>query len=502
MTGPARGPRGTWQHLCWWRGQGSLDTERTLHGLPRDDLSAAMLLEDEYAGEIHRLAGSGTWHIWDGRCHAPDDGDRISRIVAGLAYRAAAALEQCRLEITREHLRAAGAENEAAGQAAADREWQRWEQPAKYLAGLRRSAGAGSLLKYLGTITSCPDKVMDERHPEWLNFANGTVNLSTLQAKPHDPADMLAYCLETAWNPAARCPRFLALARTVCGGDEDVLWYLIRLLGYALLGDNRAQKIVFISGPSGSGKTALLSVLSRLLGPLAHESQAQLVTLARHGRNARTENSVRGRRLVTITETSAFMTIDEGQLKRITGESVISVDQHYARTEIETPVTWLIVVATNQMPSLVNFDDAMRRRVIVIPGGQPVPAHLQADRLAEQVAAEEAEGILALLAKACAQYWRQGLAMPLAVQIATDAYAGEQNTVADFLADCCLRSPGSAIAQHDLHLQYQKWARGGHQLGRRTFYDHMRMQPGISHNEVMRRFEGITWNARMLSGTI
>lgn len=494
------GQPGTWQFLGLWDGE-VLNPGATLDRLPDSDHDAAMLICAERPGELHYAVGTGTWHIWDGRCHAPDTSGYSGRLISDYAQRARIVLERAASEI-RMDVRGSMEPDASEAQireAIADR-MKPWDRQIKYHAGLLRTAGHSALHKMLQVMCGCDDASLAERHPGWLNTASGTVDLATGLVRPHDPRDLITYCLDVPYlggRPWERCPRFLALAARMCGGDLDVMWCLIELLGYALLGDNREQKIIYLSGDTGSGKSKLLHIVRTVLGALGHESQADLITVVRHGRNARTENSIRGRRLLTITETSAFMLTEEAQLKRLTGESVISVNQHYARTELKTPVTWTIFVATNQMPTLTNFDDAMRRRIIVIPTGAGLREHEMNPRVAEQILAAESEGIASLLVQACGQYLRRGsLMIPHVVAMATDRYAQEQNTVANFLAECAdlIMPNGSGpavVAMSAAWSAYERWARGGSKLGRNEFYEHMSRQPGVSRNDAMRRFEGL-----------
>jgi putative DNA primase/helicase len=505
-----RGPAGTWQYLAMWdAGRGRMDLGATLAALPADDLSAAFLLSAERPGEMNYADGPSRWHIWNGMCHAPDDSRAIGRVVAGLGVRAEHLLERCRAEVAARELaalEAAGGEvTGAAARSAADAAWKRWEGPARYLAGLRRAAGAGALARIMMDVLGVSEDYFTDRRPYWMNTVSGTVSMETLEVKPHDPADRLAYCLSTAWVPGARCPRFMGLLRRAAGGDEEVASYLMRVLGYCLIGSNPEQQIFFISGPSASGKSVLLEIVAAVLEGLAHESQVALITVQRHGRNARTENSIRGRRYLPITETSAFMTVDEGQVKRLTGERVISVDRHYALEELRTPVTFTIVVATNQMPVLTSFDAAMRRRVVVIPGGDTIPEELRDRHLADRILAEEKEGILACLLAAAHEYLRTGrLPQPLAVRMRTDVYQSEQDTVAGFIAESCDMAAGAATEAGVLWRAYQEWARGSGRLGRNEFYDQLAQQPGVLRvrNEyyTVHRFEGLRMKAPDGSG--
>lgn len=507
MTAPERGQSRTWQHLVYWR-NGAIDLDETLRWLPTDDLHAALLLSAEREGELHYANQSGMWHIWDGRAHSPDTGGKAAKLVHEFALRCELALAQCREQVRQAvAVRNQGAAADAIARAVATA-WEPWKPAEKYAAGLRRAAGSSALQRVMAEVCAVDESVLDERHPTWLNCLNGTVDLSTGLIKPHDPADMITYCVPVNYV-AARCPQFWNLVYRMCGQDYEVAVYLLKALGYALLGDNREQLIFFINGPTKSGKSMVLYIVRSVLGPLAHESQAELITVVRHGRNARTENSIRGKRLITITETSKFMHIDEGQLKRLTGEPVISVDQHYAKAEIKTLVTFTGFVATNDMPTVPNYDGAMEQRISVVPGGPTIPAEQRDKQLAGRILAEEAEGILALLVEACVEYHRSGgLAMPLAVRMETDRYRGQQDTVANFIRDCCIVVTGwsssglaAAIPMTQAWEVYRRWARGEIHLGRNEFYDHMARQPGVvrvDDGSRKRQFEGLCWNDEAL----
>lgn len=494
----SRGQPGTWQYLAFWSG-GVIDPDATLRDLPADDVHTAIALMNELNGYVHYAHGSGTWYLWDGRCHRPAVSGEQGRLISDYALRMRRMLEAARQIVFERAERGLPATaGEAALKRAREQAWAPFEPAAKYAAGLLKAGPRAALLTVLADHAGIADEEMEERNPGLLNFANGTVDLGTGFIRPHNPADMITYCLDVNYQPGSRCERFLALAHRMLGGDTAVLWYLLKLAGYALLGDNREQKIIFINGPTGSGKSQFLYILTEVLGALAHSSQPDLITVVRHGRNARTENSIRGARVITITETSQYMNIEEAQLKRLTGEAMISVDQHYAKTELKTPVTWLIFVATNQLPTLTNFDAAMRRRIIVIPGGPTIPDELMDTRIAAKILSAEREGILALLVAGCAEYCRTGTISdwPLAVQMATESYQTEQNTVANFVADTMVIGGWSAdgIHQQDTWRAYQDWSTGSSRLGRNEFYEHLRKVPGMNYDDASRRFRGVAWN--------
>jgi P4 family phage/plasmid primase-like protien len=494
-----RGQAGTWRYYGMWDG-GTLAAEQTLAALPASDLDAARLITGERPGQLHYAQAQGDWYAWDGRCHARAVADIAGQLVLAFAADMEILLAQLQASVRARALaQLPGGASEAAARQAAEQAWKPYESAARYAAGLRRSAGLSALRSVLQVACSCDDRLLEDRNPRMLNFANGTADLATGQMKAHDPADMITYCLEYEYRPAARCPQFARFARRVCGGDEDVFRFLMLVLGYCLTGANPERRIFFLSGETSSGKSVLTDIMHSLLGPLFHPSQATLITLTRHGRNARVMNSVRGKRLIAIAEASAFMTIDEGHLKTLTGERRMAIDQHYARTEIDAPVTWTIIVVTNEMPGLTSFDSALRERILVIPGGPAIPAGERDTHLGARLLAAEAEGILAALVAASVEYYRSGLTVPLVVAMETEKYAEQQNTVTEYLRDCFTQGPaaypaGGSVARRDVWDGYVRWAGKGPKLGRNKFFEQFGAIPGVSYNPANRRFEGISWN--------
>ena len=195
-----------------------------------------------------------------------------------------------------------------------------------------RQAGHSALLKYLATECSVADKVFDERLPRWLKCRNGTVDLETGVIRPHDPADMLAYCL---------------------------------------LGENPEQMVFFIAGPPKPGKTQILYTVREVFGWLAHESQAGLVRLsamaatpARRTRSGQAAGHDHRDVQLHARRRGPAQEADRGAGDR-GGPALREV-------RLRTPVTFTIALATNDMPALTNFDDAMRERIAVIPGGPTI----------------------------------------------------------------------------------------------------------------------------------
>jgi P4 family phage/plasmid primase-like protien len=503
MADPRRGQSGSWRWAGLWDERGELDLAATLGSLPADDRHAAQLIADERPGQIHYVGlteRTGRWYIWDGRCHRPDDGGTAEQVAVFWADRVLELLRECRRQV--ENRIATGMAGSSADEVAraVKREWAAWEPVSKYHHGLHRSAGHGACLRYLSILPGVrvPEKEMADRHPQWLNCRNGTVDLATMMIKPHDPADMITYCVDHDFVPGARGAGWEALLWHVAGENPAVLDYLVRMLGYSVLGDNRSQLIFFMTGQTNSGKTQVTEAVAGVLGALAHNSTGALIGRSKSERHARVEASLAGKRFVTIDESAERIAIDEGQLKRITGSSVIGVNRLYAITEIEVRVAFTIWQSANEMPTMSGFDDAIRRRVRAIPCGATVPPEQRVDRLGEKLAAAEGEAILAMLIWGACAYLAAGEQCPPEVELATAEYEAEQDTAASFRAECCMDVPQwngqmPEVSQAEMRREYVAWCAATRtpMLPKHAFNKRFSQLPGVSWDLHNKRYRGI-----------
>jgi P4 family phage/plasmid primase-like protien len=332
-----------------------------------------------------------------------------------------------------------------------------------------------------------------------LNFANCTAALDADAWWEHNPADLITHCLPWNYNPQAACPQFLHLVWKMTGPDGDqspahreLYEFVLSVLGYCLIYGNPAQLVFFLTGPTKTGKTTVVEIVAELLGEqLAHKSKPVLVTVSRSGdTHDSVRYSIRGRRLVYVDETEAKMRIDVSALKDLSGAGSVPVRKMRGSTEVPTPVTWAMVIPTNQMPSMVGGDDSVAERLVqILCGGETIPVEQRDPGLKAKIIAAEAEGILALLAGYARQYYTRGLSQPEAVRAASAKYMAAQDTVGGFRADQCTAVPlprqqYAWAVRSELFAAYEDWCGGrGKGLGRNEFYEAMRDQPGVGETK-------------------
>lgn len=222
-----------------------------------------------------------------------------------------------------------------------------------------------------------------------------------------------------------------------------------------LTGVIREHAFLFLYGPGGNGKSVLLNTLAAVMGDYATSANMDLFTITRGEQHPTGLASLRGARLVTAQETEAGQVLAEARLKATTGGDRIKA-RFMGRDFFEYSPVFKLVMAGNHRPVIRNPDDAMRRRLHLLPlvykpatpdGGLP-------DRLME-----EAPGILAWAIQGCALWQRYSLGMPQAVQDATADYFAEQDSIAHWLGEQCEAVPGARTASSALFRDWQGWAR-------------------------------------------
>ena len=96
--------------------------------------------------------------------------------------------------------------------------------------------------------------------------------------------------------------------------------------------------------------------------------------------------------------------------------------------ETQAPVTWTVIIGTNEEPNVEKWDDAIGRRVSKIPSGPSLDDSEVDFELEDKILDDKVEGVLASLVAGCIEYFRlrsqdgDGLIMPAAVLQATNDF--------------------------------------------------------------------------------
>ncbi len=297
--------------------------------------------------------------------------------------------------------------------------------------------------------------------PWLLNTPTGTIDLRTGQARPHDRRDLITKM--TAVGPGGECRKWKEFLHRIFAGNENLIAYIQRVLGYSLTGSVKEHSLFFCYGTGGNGKGVLLGTWQKILGDYSVVAPMATFTATQNERHPTELAMLRGARLVTAQETEDGHHWAESKIKALTGGDPVSA--RFMRQDFFTyQPTFKLIVAGNHRPSLRNVDEAIRRRFNLIPFTVTIPPAERDPDLAEKLK-EEWPGILAWAIEGCLEWQRTGLAPPAAVVEATESYLTEEDAVGRFLSERCERHPQAVAELKKLYSEW-KWfcERSGEQI--------------------------------------
>ena len=290
--------------------------------------------------------------------------------------------------------------------------------------------------------------------PWALNTPDGTVNLVTGDLGKHDRNDHLTKI--TAIGPSGGCPLWLEFLRRITDGDDDLIAFMKRMIGYSLTGSTREHALFFGYGTGANGKSVFLNTIAGIMGDYQTTASTDTFTISHADRHPTDLANLRGARLVTATETEEGQRWAESRIKALTGGDPISA--RFMRQDFFTfTPTFKLMICGNHRPSLRNVDEAIRRRLFLIPFDVTIPPDERDDTLPERLRAEWA-GILEWAIDGCLDWQEHGLAAPERVRAATDEYLTTEDAFATWIEETVDRSSGAHETTADLYQSWKTWA--------------------------------------------
>ena len=341
----------------------------------------------------------------------------------------------------------------------------------------------------------------DRRHAattaEWdadpwlLNTPGGVVDLKTGRQRAHDRADRMTKI--TTASPSGDCPIWRQFLDEVTGGDAELQAYLQRMVGYCLTGVTSAHALFFLYGTGANGKSVFATVIGTILGDYAATASMDTFVETRGDRHPTDLAGLRGARFVTAIETEQGRRLNESKVKAITGGDKISA-RFMHKDFFEYTPQFKPVIVGNHKPAIRNIDEAMRRRLHMIPFTVTIPPDRRDPRLTEKLLAER-DGILAWAVAGCLAWQREGLKPPASVQAATEEYFEAEDAMGRWIDERCVREANAKSLTAELFTDWKQWAEAsGEFIGSQRRFSDLLITRGIEkwRNSVgVRGFQGI-----------
>jgi putative DNA primase/helicase len=290
--------------------------------------------------------------------------------------------------------------------------------------------------------------------PWLLNTPGGVVDLRAGRTRPHRPDDYFTKI--TAVAPGGECPLWQAFLDKITGGDKDMQAFLQRVAGYSLTGETTEHALFFGYGTGANGKGTFLNALTGIMGDYAAVATMETFTASQTERHPTDLAMLRGARLVTAQETEVGRRWAESRIKALTGGDPITA--RFMRQDFFTFLPqFKLVIAGNHKPGLRNVDEAMRRRLNLIPFNVTIPKNERDPDLAAKLKAEW-PGILQWMIDGCLAWQAVRLSPPEVVTRATDNYLEAEDATGLWLAECCDVGPHRIEGSTALFQSWKQWA--------------------------------------------
>jgi putative DNA primase/helicase len=302
-------------------------------------------------------------------------------------------------------------------------------------------------------IAAMPD--VFDRDAELFNVQNGTLDLRTMQLKPHDRTDRITKVGGAVYDPHADCPAFKAFLHEIFKADVDLIAFYQRLIGYMLTALTSEQGVYILWGGGANGKSVLLKTQSALMGDYAVHTPGETFMVQKNPSVRSDVARLAGARLVTSTEVEDGQRLAETLIKQFSGEDKVTARKLY-KAEFEFEPCCKIFIAANHKPVVRGTDYAIWRRINLIPFTFTVPPDRRIPQMAEKRLIPELSGILNW-ALAGLQAWRDvGLDPPECVTAATEEYKSESDVLADWIEDQELEGAGRSALNSGLRKAYEQ----------------------------------------------
>lgn len=304
-----------------------------------------------------------------------------------------------------------------------------------------------------------------DTHPYLINCKNGTYDLETMTFREHDWKDFLT--MQTNFDYTMQevtCPRWEQFIKEVTQDNKDKADYLQRALGYSILGTGKEECMFILHGKTArNGKSTMLDAIQHLLGDYSTVAPVELICRNERQKNAEAANPVlarlKGKRMVTMSESDTAGKLDEATIKQYTGGEDITARELY-QSAITFKPQFTMWLSCNDLPAVKDKSLFASDRVRVIEFNRHFSDEEQDKGLKDYFETPEAmKGIFTWLVAGYFKYRRFGLKMCDDMKKVIKQYEKDNDLVLQFLEEKCEGTDEGYTKAKTLYDNYKIWCK-------------------------------------------
>lgn len=349
---------------------------------------------------------------------------------------------------------------------------------------LRDTPGQDKLLQMLRRIRDplvVLPKQIDQQH--YVKACpNGVIDLRTGELRPGRPEEYILNAIVTEYDPELLwkddpCPETNRFLLSSMDGDQELVDFIWRLLGYGLITERRDHIFTIMWGEHGrNGKDTLIRLVTHVLGQtLSGDVAVEMFLQMQQTRNSSAPSpdvlALRGMCVAWINEAEEGQRFALAKLKKLTGGGYITARGLQDKLQTTWLQTHLPIMTTNELPKAKADDAAFWARAVLIKwplsfvDRPEQPYERPADKNLNEKIGAEAKGVLARMVRGSMEYLRDGLKIPDKVREWTREQRASWDDVGLFLSEWCVSEAHQAnpdnytlkVSATDLHEAFCIW---------------------------------------------
>jgi putative DNA primase/helicase len=343
-----------------------------------------------------------------------------------------------------------------------------------------------------------------DSNPWLLNTADEVIDLETGEVKPNKATNYFTRVCNAGLTSGGSASRWKSFIDTIFRGDQDLIDYVQRVVGYTLVGDPREQCLFLLKGGRETGKSTFVEAIRKVLG--SYTSHTTVDSLAPNRGSGPTPFLARlpGIRFLTASELGKDEKLSEPLLKRITGGDTITA-RHLHGSPFEYTPSFTLFLISNHWPKVDPYDEAVWRRLFPIPFSHRIPRDEQVQNF-ESILLEESDHILNWAVEG-AKKWNEKLSSdpPDAVRQAKDEWRDKiDRGVHSFTRDLLDRDSNSKVEVKEVHERYKDYCeeRGVVALQLKEFNERLSQHEGLSVHKKRSTGGRMHWEGLQVNGPL
>lgn len=409
---------------------------------PWDEFGNCRRLLDRYGRDLHWVPHFGKWIVWDGLRWVLDETE-------------GAPLQAMAVRVIRD-LRAMVKDFSPGSD-----EHKALKSFIKASASKKGIDNMIGLAKREPGIAIVPEQLDADR---WLcGCPNGTLDLRKGELREPRREDLITKWLGVAYDAEAKCNRFKSFLAQAFKKNKEVYEFFWNALGYTLTGSIKAECFFFLHGPGGGGKGTAMHMTKVVMGEYGKTLRAASLQAKNLDAIPQDIAKLKGARAAFIHETAENKRWDENLIKELTGGNEVTA-RFMRENEFEFMPEFKLWICGNHKPDIISFDRSWRRRIRLIPFEHIVPESDVNPNLKEELARDEAAGVLAEMVRYCVKWQSSGLPEAEIMREALKEYQDQSDQVNQFLATHCHvdiyadSKDGISVGAEALFFAFRAWA--------------------------------------------